>query len=280
VNTSAQREQHTLGEPCDFAGVGLHTGGEAEVRVAPQPPGTGLVFRLDGAVMFPATAEYVVDTSRATVLGTGGRTVSTVEHLLSALAGMGIDNALIDVAGPEIPVLDGSAAVFVDAFARAGVVAQGLARRTLRIERPRVYRDGDSLVALFPGDDWRVRCAVDFPPPVGAQYLATAIDPAAYRRGIAAARTWGYAHEVEALQRRGLARGGSLDNALVFAPEGPMTPLRQSDEVAAHKVLDLIGDFALLGARPGFTVVALRSGHALHARVTRDLLREAATLAS
>lgn len=265
-------EQRTLGAAVDFAGVGLHTGALGHVRVEPQPVGTGLHFVLaDGVVSFPAHAEYVVDTRRATVLGSGDATVSTVEHLLSALFGSGIDNARIVVAGPEIPILDGSAAEFARAFEAAGIVAQGAPRATLVVDRPYVFADGDAMLVISPADAFRLRFAVDFAPPVGAQFIDTALDGDAYAREIAPARTFGYLHEVEALRAAGLARGGSLDNALVFAPDGPMTPLRWPNEVVRHKALDLIGDFALLGAWPQCDVVSIKSGHRLHARATAAL---------
>lgn len=270
-------EQHTLREALTFEGVGLHTGAPARVRIVPQPAGTGIVFRLDGAVTFPAHAEYVVDTRRATVLGAGGSTVSTVEHVLSALAGMQVDNAMLDVSGPEIPVLDGSAAPFANAIADARRVAQGVAAQHFTVTAPRAYRDGDALLVLLPAAAFAVRCSTSFPAPIGAGYFEAALDPAIYRERVAAARTFGFLHEVEALVQSGLARGGTLDNALVFAPEGPMTALRMEGEPVAHKVLDLIGDLSLLGARPRFEVLAIKSGHRLHAQATRDLRAAAAS---
>jgi len=264
--------QHTLGAAVDFAGVGLHTGSPARVHVEPQAAHAGLSFTLAGGeVSFPAHAEYVVDTRRATVLGIGNATVSTVEHILAALFALGVDNARIAVAGPEIPVLDGSSAAFADAFARVGIVAQDAPRATFVVQRPMVFADGDAVLVVSPADAFRLRFAVDFAPPIGAQFIDTAIDAAAFVREIAPARTFGYLHEVEALRAAGLARGGSLDNALVFAPEGPLTPLRWPNEVVRHKALDLIGDFALLGAWPQCDVVSIKSGHRLHARATAAL---------
>jgi UDP-3-O-[3-hydroxymyristoyl] N-acetylglucosamine deacetylase len=277
VEAPAAVEQRTLRDACCFEGIGLHTGEDARVRLVPQPAGTGIVFRLDGAVTFPAHAEYVVDTSRATVVGAAGARVSTVEHLLSALMGACVDNVLIDVHGPEIPVADGSAAPFLDEIERIGTQAQGAPRREFVLPGPRAYREGDALVMLAPADAWRVRFVADFPAPVGTHYFDGEIEPRAYRERVARARTFGYLHEVEALIARGLARGGSLDNALVFGDEGPLTPLRLPGEVVAHKVLDLVGDFALLGARPRFEVVAVKSGHRLHTRVVNDLRSSAAS---
>lgn len=272
------QEQQTLREALEFEGAGLHTGVRSRVRLVPQPAGTGMRFRLDGAVEFPAHAEYIVETERATVVGAQGRTVSTVEHLLSALCGMEIDNVLIDVEGPEIPVEDGSARVFADAIARVGLVTQGEPPSYFAVDRPRSYRDGTALLVLLPSDAWRIRFTVDYAAPIGTQYFDGTIDPPLFAREIAASRTFGYLHEVEALLERGLARGGTLDNALVFGPEGPLSPLRAPGEVVAHKVLDLIGDLALLGARPRCEVIAIKSGHRLHARATRDLRALATSL--
>jgi len=263
-------KQTTLAAPFRFDGVGLHSGAAASVEVRPSPPDSGISFLL-GSVRVPATADYVVDTSRATVLGRDGATVSTTEHLLSALFAMGVANAEIAVNGPEIPVRDGSAAEFSAAIAQAGVCEQPVTRATLRIEEPIAFADGDRLVAILPADAFRVRFVADFPAPVGTQYYNGPVDAAAYAAEIAAARTFGYLHEIEALRARGLALGGTLDNAIVFAPDGPMQPLRWPNEVVRHKVLDLIGDFALLGAWPLCEVVAIKSGHALHARATREL---------
>lgn len=263
-------EQHTLREALVFEGRGLHTGVPACMRLEPRPPETGIRFKL-GEVEFPALAEYVVETERATVLGAAGRSVSTVEHVLSALAGMEIDNVLIDVEGPEVPVTDGSARVFADAIANVGRTAQGAARHTFVVTAPQWYRDKDAVLVVLPADTWRVRFLADFPAPIGVQYYDATINPERYRAEIAPSRTFGYLREVEALLQRGLAQGGTLDNALVFGPDGPLTPLRAPNEVVTHKVLDLIGDFALLGARPACEVVAIKSGHRLHAQATRAL---------
>jgi UDP-3-O-[3-hydroxymyristoyl] N-acetylglucosamine deacetylase len=258
--------QHTLRNALAFEGVGLHTGADARLRIVPQPAGTGVRFSLDGGAPFAATSDAVVETRRATVLGDGRATVSTVEHVLSALFAMGVDNALLEVEGPEIPVLDGSAAPYVEAIRATGLVEQAAPRARVRLAEPAVFEDGDATVVLVPADAFRVRFAVDFAAPVGAQYLDIAPDAETFARELAHARTFGYLHEVEALRAAGLARGGTLDNALVFAPDGPLTPLRWPNEVVRHKTLDLIGDFALLGAWPAFAVVAIKSGHRLHAK--------------
>lgn len=269
--------QATLGGTLRFEGIGLHTGESAVVEVVPSAADTGIAFVLHPAndpgvaVVVPALAENVLDTSRATVIGRAGASVSTTEHLLSALFAMGVANAEIHVRGPEIPVGDGSAKTFVEAIEAAGVVSQDRPRATLVLDQPFVVAVADRMVALFPAPTFRVRFVADFPAPIGTQYFYGDVEPSAYRRDIAAARTFGYLHEVEALRARGLARGGSLENALVFAPDGPMQPLRWPNEVVRHKVLDLIGDLALLGAWPQCEVVAIKSGHELHASATRAL---------
>jgi UDP-3-O-[3-hydroxymyristoyl] N-acetylglucosamine deacetylase len=255
-----------------FAGPGLHTGQDAQVRLVPADAGTGLRFRLNDQVEFPARADYVVDTRRATVLGAGEHTVSTVEHVLSALLGMGIDNALIAVDGPEIPVLDGSAKVFTDAIAEVGTVMQPLPRVTFLPTEPRVFRDGDKMLIVAPSPTFRVRMTVDFEIPIGAQYCDIQVDPTTYATAVAPNRTFGYQHEVESLLARGLAQGGTLENAVVFGPVGPLAPLRSTNEPVRHKVLDLIGDFALLGAYPQCEVIAIKSGHKLHCMAVRELL--------
>jgi UDP-3-O-acyl N-acetylglucosamine deacetylase len=191
--------------------------------------------------------------------------------LLSALFATGITNAQITVDGPEVPIGDGSAQDFVDAIDKAGVAAQDRPRAVLSLDEPFVVRAGDRMVAALPAPAFRVRFVADFPPPIGTQYFDREIERTGYRQEIAGARTFGYLHEVEALRERGLARGGSLENALVFTPDGPMQALRWPNEVVRHKVLDLIGDFALLGAWPQFEVVAFKSGHELHALATRAL---------
>jgi UDP-3-O-[3-hydroxymyristoyl] N-acetylglucosamine deacetylase len=263
--------QHTLRETLAFEGVGLHTGAAVRARLVPQPANHGIRFSLDGAESFPATSDHVVETRRATVLGDGTRTVSTVEHVLSALFAMGVDNALVEVAGPEMPVLDGSSGVYAEAIVAAGLVEQPALRPRFALPAPAVFADGDAIVVVTPADDFRIRYAVDFAAPVGAQYFDATIDAETFRGEIAHARTFGYVHEVEALLAAGLARGGSLDNALVFAPEGPLTPLRWPNDVVRHKTLDLIGDFALLGAWPQFEVIAIKSGHRLHAKAVAGL---------
>lgn len=262
--------QATLRETLRFEGTGLHTGAPAAVEVRPAPAGEGIVFAL-GATRFPATVDYVVDTSRATVLGCNGVTVSTTEHLLSALFAMGVSNAEVVVDGPEVPARDGSAAEFVAAIVECGIEVQSERRPVLELQAPCWVRADDRMIAAFPSPEFRVRFVADFPSPIGTQYYDGAIDAERYPEELAGARTFAYLHEIEALWARGLGRGGTLENALVFTPEGPVQPLRWPDEAVRHKVLDLVGDLALLGAWPHCEVVAVKSGHQLHAEMTRTL---------
>jgi UDP-3-O-[3-hydroxymyristoyl] N-acetylglucosamine deacetylase len=265
--------QQTLRGDLAFEGAGLHTGAFCRVRVLPGEAGFGLQFRLNGKATFPAHAAYVVETRRATVLGVDGQTVSTVEHLLSALFAMGVDNALIDVEGPEIPAMDGSSALFCESITRIGLKEQTTPRTVYTVAEPKSLQDGEARIVILPSDAFRVCFVVKFAQPIGEQFLDARIEPEFYVREIASARTFGYLHEVQALLAAGLARGGSLDNALVFGPDGPLTPLRWPNEPARHKVLDLIGDFALLGAWPLCEIIAFKSGHRLHARAVSELRR-------
>jgi UDP-3-O-[3-hydroxymyristoyl] N-acetylglucosamine deacetylase len=265
--------QSTLREPFAFSGVGLHTGVPCSVEVRPAPPSAGLTF-VSGSVRIPALSEYVVETARATVVGIGPTTISTVEHLLAAIFGMGIANAEIHVDGPEIPVADGSAKQFAEAIERARVIMQREVRQRFVPTAPWFVRDGDRSVIVLPASSFRVRFVGDYAPPIGSQYVDAEITPQTFMKEIAGARTFGYLHEVQGLLERGLAKGGTLENALVFAPDGPMQELRWPNEPVRHKVLDLLGDFALLGAWPQCEIVAIKSGHKLHCIATGELRRE------
>ena len=262
----------TLRDAIEFSGIGLHTGRFASVRISPAAIGHGLRFRLNDAVDIAACSDAVIETRRATVLGWGDHRVSTVEHVLSALTGLGVTNALIAVDGPEIPALDGSAGPFVDAIDDVGIDDLGGTRAVFAPQQSQVFRDGDKLLIVLPATEFRVRMTIDFPAPVGVQYADIVVTPESYRRDVARNRTFGFRHEVDTLLELGLAMGGSLDNAIVFDVDAPLQPLRRPDEPVWHKVLDLIGDFALLGAYPQCEIIAVKSGHALHDRAVRELL--------
>ena len=244
----------------------------------PAPPDTGYVFRRTdlGGFEIPATVESVAHCGYATTLMRTGVMLSTVEHLLAALRGANVDNVYIDVDNLEIPILDGSAEVFIEMIERAGVVEQPLARRALLVRERVSFEQGNRRISVEPADNYEIDCLIDFSHPlIGVQRFALQLANGAFSREIAAARTFGFTEEIEALQRSNLIRGGSLDNAIVLTPDGMLnqTGLRFRDEFVRHKILDIIGDLALLGMPILGRVVAERSGHILHAGLMSKLLR-------
>ncbi len=273
-------EQQTLRHAFAIMGIGLHTGRNARVVVHPAPANAGRMFRLAGGVEIPARADFVTDTTRCTTLGRDGATISTVEHLLSALAGLQIDNAVIETDGPEIPILDGSAQPWVEAIDAAGVEKQNYSPRTLTLSAPVIVEEGKSRIEAAPADAFRVRVVTTFEEfnwPEGAAEIecAPGFDAPAYRETIAPARTFAFRREVEMLLAAGLALGGSLDNALIVTPgEGFSSPLRVPLEWCAHKLLDVVGDLALADARLKIQVTGWRPGHRLNARLAGALLRQ------
>ncbi|HEV2765600.1 MAG TPA: UDP-3-O-acyl-N-acetylglucosamine deacetylase [Pyrinomonadaceae bacterium] len=273
-------KQTTLATPVETCGLGLHTAVQVHLRLAPAPPDTGYVFVRTDLDRFeiPASVECIAHCSYATTLMRTGVMLSTVEHLLSALRGAGVDNAYVEVDNLELPILDGSSVQFTELIERAGVVEQPAARRALRVrERVRVEH-GNRSFEVEPCDGYEIDCTIDFAHPlIGVQhYFFDALDHASYAREIAPARTFGFTAEIEALQRANLIRGGSLDNAVVLTPERMLneTPLRFRDEFVRHKILDIVGDLALLGIPLLGRLRAVRSGHLLHAELMSKLLRK------
>ncbi len=270
--------QTTLASAVETAGIGLHTAVPVRIRLLPAPPDTGYVFRRTdlGGFEIPATVESVAHCGYATTLMRTGVMLSTVEHLLSALRGLGVDNVYIEVDNLEIPILDGSAEVFADMIEKAGIINQPLARRALLVREKVSFNQGDRRVSVEPGDHYQIDCLIDFSHPmIGVQQFSINLNDGAFSREIAAARTFGFTNEIEALRRANLIRGGSLDNAIVLTPEGMLnkTGLRFRDEFVRHKILDIIGDLALLGMPILGRVVAERSGHIMHAGLMSKLLR-------
>jgi UDP-3-O-[3-hydroxymyristoyl] N-acetylglucosamine deacetylase len=263
-------------------GIALHSGQLTEISILPAPPSTGLVFirtDLSPHLEIPATSEHVVATRLATTLGRDGVTIQTVEHVVAALFGLGIDNARIEIDGPEVPILDGSAAPFVDLIRSVGTIAQLRPKRFLLVERPVSITsdDGRSMARLEPAPRLELRCTIDFDHPiVSSQTFELACSDETFVKEIAAARTFGFAKDVEAMRRAGLARGGSIENAVVVDdfsirnPEG----LRFPDEFVRHKVLDAVGDLALLGAPVIGRYIGVRSGHTLNTRLAAELLAQ------
>lgn len=269
--------ERTLADSTGFSGVGLHTGVAVSIQVRPAPAGTGIVFRRVDLDNFEIRAD-VASVSRvayATTLMSNGVWISTVEHLLSALYGVGVDNAYVDMDNLEVPILDGSARPFTDAFARVGLVEQDAFRRYLRVRREFVVRENGKSLAIYPADTFRIECDIDFRHPfIGPQHMDLECTGEGYAASIAPARTFGFESEVEALRNNGLIQGVSLDNAIGLTETGMLNeePLRFKDEFVRHKILDLLGDFALIGRPVLGRLVAYRAGHALHTRFVAGLL--------
>jgi UDP-3-O-[3-hydroxymyristoyl] N-acetylglucosamine deacetylase len=277
--TSAR--QITLAGTVEARGFGLHTAVPVHVRLMPAPPDTGYVFRRTdlGGFEIPATVESVAHCSYATTLMRTGVMLSTVEHLLSALRGCGVDNAYIEVDNLEVPIMDGSAEAFAEMIESAGLVAQPAARRALLVREKVSAVSGNRSITIEPADAYEIDCIIDFPHPlIGVQHRSVTLDNGSFAREIASARTFGFVEEVETLRRANLIRGGSLDNAIVLTRHGMLneTGLRWSDEFVRHKILDIIGDLALLGMTILGRVKAERSGHLLHAGLMSSLLRNRA----
>lgn len=270
--------QTTLGSVVETHGVGLHTAVPVHIRLVPAPPDTGYVFRRTdlGGFEIPATVESVAHCGYATTLMRTGVMMSTVEHLLSALRGLNVNNVFIEVDNLEIPIMDGSAETFAEIIECAGVVEQTLARRALLVREKVSFEQGKRRISIEPADTYQIDCLIDFTHPmIGVQRLAIELSNGAFSREIASARTFGFTAEIDALRKANLIRGGSLDNAIVLTPEGMLNTngLRFRDEFVRHKILDIVGDLALLGMPILGKVVAERSGHIMHAGLMAKLLR-------
>ncbi|HVG37639.1 MAG TPA: UDP-3-O-acyl-N-acetylglucosamine deacetylase [Pyrinomonadaceae bacterium] len=272
-------KQTTIAAPVSTCGIGLHTAVPVNVRLLPAPPDTGYVFvRTDlGNFEIPASVEFVAHCSYATTLMRTGVMLSTVEHLLAALRGGGVDNAMIAVDNLEVPIMDGSSDAFTELIESVGVVEQPAARRFLRVRETISVEQGNRRMSVEPADTYEIDCTIDFSHPLirVQRFRFDALDAGAFLRDIAPARTFGFTAEIEALRRDNLIRGGSLDNAIVLTPDGMLndTKLRFRDEFVRHKILDIIGDLALLGMPLLGRVTAERSGHVLHAALMTKLLR-------
>jgi UDP-3-O-[3-hydroxymyristoyl] N-acetylglucosamine deacetylase len=271
-------KQTTLAAPIETRGIGLHTAVPVALSLQPAPPDTGYVFRRTdlGGFEIPANVESVAHCSYATTLMRTGVMLSTVEHLLSALRGCGVDNAYVEVDNLEVPIMDGSAETFSEMIETAGMMEQSAARRALMVRTKISVESGNRRISIEPAGAYEIDCLIDFPHPlIGIQHRKITLDNGSFGRDIASARTFGFIEEVEALRRANLIRGGSLDNAIVLTRDGMLnqTGLRFSDEFVRHKILDIIGDLALLGMTILGRVTAERSGHLLHAALMASLLR-------
>jgi UDP-3-O-acyl N-acetylglucosamine deacetylase len=270
--------EKTLRRPVLLAGVGVHTGRAVSVRVEPAPAGTGIRFRRSdaGGGAFVRAAAGASAGERRSRVGTGASAVETVEHLLAAASGLGLANLFVTIEGPEVPILDGSALGFVRAFLRAGLKAQGAEREVWRVPEPLFIADGGAALAVLPDDAFRVTYTLDYAhPALRGQTVSFDVTEKTFVKDIAPARTFCTEEEALVLRRRGLGRGADTRNTLVMTPRGPKeNRLRFRDECARHKVLDLVGDLALLGFAVRGHVVAIRSGHALNHRLLRLILNQ------
>lgn len=270
--------EQTIRVPVECHGIGLHSGAPVHLRILPAAAGDGIVFRRTDLDGFPieAIGRNVAKVSYATSLMKKGVLISTTEHLLSAFIGMGIDNAIVEIDNLELPILDGSAQPFVEMIVRAGLRRQRRRRTYIRIIKPIEFREGDKFIAVYPYDGYSVSYAINFPHPlIGRETFEVELSNGNFLREIAPARTFGFLRDQHAMLNMGLIRGASEQNAIVLTDDGIKNPpLRYNDEFVRHKVLDLIGDLALLGRRLLGRIVADRAGHAMHTALVSKILRD------
>lgn len=274
--------QRTLQTSIRATGVGIHTGEKVYLQLKPAAPGTGIRFRrtdLSPVVELHAEAHQVGDTSMSTTLVNGNARVSTIEHLMSAFAGLGIDNAIVELSGPEVPIMDGSAGPFVFLMQSAGIVEQAAPKRFLRIVKTVEVREGDKIARFSPHDGFRLRFEIDFShPAISAHESAAELDfsSAAFIKQVSRARTFGFMRDIEYLRERNLALGGGMHNAVVLDDYRILNEegLRFDGELVKHKLLDAIGDLYLMGCLPIGEFYGYKSGHALNNRLLRTLLAD------
>jgi UDP-3-O-[3-hydroxymyristoyl] N-acetylglucosamine deacetylase len=282
LNLKPLIKQRTLNNSIRATGVGLHTGEKVYLTLKPAPINSGILFRrvdLNPAVEIEAKAVNVGDTTLSTSLVNGDVRVSTVEHLLSAMAGLGIDNAVIDVTSAELPIMDGSAGPFVFLIQSAGIIEQPAPKKFIRIKHPVKVQEDDKTAMFEPYEGFKVTFAIEFDYPVFRnRSLKATVDfsTTSFVKEVSRARTFGFMHEIEYLRSKGLARGGSMDNAIVVDENSVLNEdgLRYEDEFVKHKVLDAIGDLYLLGYSLIGSFAAYKSGHALNNALLRELLSQ------
>lgn len=266
--------QKTIRRDVSCAGIGLHSGDRVQIRLRPAPAGSGIRFRLHDGREIPARFDHLKRSNLATTLSRDDARIGTVEHLLSAAAGLGIDNLIVEVDGEELPIMDGSAAPFIYLIHEAGIRRQQTPREYIKLLEPLRVEAEDKFMAVYPGERLKISYTIDFDHPlIGEQHETFVVSPRCYMEQVAPARTFGFLHEVESLRKRGLALGGSMDNAIVVGDNSILNnTLRFPDEFVRHKILDAIGDLALLGAPLLGHVVAYRAGHSLHAALVGEIL--------
>jgi len=269
--------QRTIGGYISIGGIGLHSGRKVKITLRPAPENSGYIF-VNTEQAFPteivASFDKVVDTTLATTIGDGNTQIKTIEHLISAFRGMDIDNVIVEVEGDEVPIMDGSSAPFVYLIKKAGVVEQKRLRKFIIVKNQIRFYEDDKYIEILPSDDFKIEFTIDFPHPlIGKQSFFYHASPENYEKEIAKARTFGFYNEVEYLKSKGLALGGSLENAVVIGKDGILNEegLRFKDEFVRHKILDLIGDIALLGYPVIGHIRAYKSGHALNNKLCKEL---------
>lgn len=273
--------QRTLDQVVQCEGIGLHTGERVTMTLRPLAANRGIVFRrmdVVGTPIIPARPEHVVDTQYATTIAKDGVSVKTIEHVMSALAGMGVDNVQVDLTGPEVPIMDGSALPFVELLRQAGLRRQLAPKTFLKVRQPITVEIGTRSLRIVPSQRLKVIYTMCFDHPIlGEQTSAMDVGRERYVRDLAPCRTFGFVKDLDMLQRMGLAKGGSLENALVVGEDGVINgPMRFPDELVRHKVLDLMGDLFLLGKPLVGTIIAQGAGHQLHLQLVRRIQEQLA----
>lgn len=277
------QKQRTIRSKIQFNGVGLHSGEAARLTLYPAKENTGIVFLKSSGlkmVEIPALYSHVVDNRLATVLANEGEIVATVEHFLAALYGLGIDNVWAEISGAELPILDGSAAIFMEQIQQVGIEEQGLYKKFWVVNRAVNIREGDKTISLRPASRLAVDCTIDFTHPLISKqsYHWEFSSSRAFYRDVAKARTFGFLKDVEQLRAQGLIRGGSLENAVVIDEFNILNPegLRYSNEFVRHKLLDALGDISLLGRPLIGALYVHKAGHALHHRMMQEAIKSQA----
>jgi len=262
--------QTTVNRSIEIKGIGLHTGKESRIIISPSIPNRGIIFNFKGKEIIEAKVDLVTSTNRGTILGYNGYSLYTVEHILSALNGMEIDNVEIIVDGEEIPSCDGSAKVFVEKIKEAGISNTNIEREIIDLPEPIWIINGEKSITVFPDKKLSIYYMIEFPR-IGKQWIFYEHSPSNYEMDIAPARTFGFEEEIEMLLSAGLAKGGSYLNSIIVGENGYSTSLRYPDELVRHKLLDLMGDLYLLGRRINATIVVVKGGHNLHVELVKKI---------
>jgi UDP-3-O-[3-hydroxymyristoyl] N-acetylglucosamine deacetylase len=278
---SVSRQQQTVSQSDFLEGSGLFTGEKCFLRLCPAPVNTGVLFKridLPKNKYIPATLDFVQATPRCTLLGDHEVRVQTVEHLLAALKAYEIDNVIVEISGSEIPILDGSSMLFVDLIEKCGIVEQDLPLHAKTLEQPVYFSQGDIHLIAIPSDEYRISYTLHYPNSslLRAQFYSTVINPETFKREIAPCRTFALYEEIAPLVEKGLIKGGGLENALIIKDGAILNPegARFPEEMARHKVLDLVGDLSLMGISFTAHIIAIRSGHASNVQFARKLLNQ------